>query len=93
MPSQIPPYQPSFIETRFPVSNVSKEGYKERRAAQGQTLTQLGRWWGRKPLIRVRAAIPGLLLPPTDNPQKDREVFLKLLTMDYEGMWARIALK
>ena len=79
----------SFIETQFPVSKVSKESYKERKSAQGQTLTQLGKWWGRKPLILIRAAIMGLLLPATDNPTKDREIFLKLLTMDDEGMWQR----
>ena len=79
----------SFIETQFPVSKVSKESYKERKAVQSQTLTQLGKWWGRKPLILVRAAILGLLLPATDNPTKDREIFLKLLTMDDEGMWQR----
>jgi putative DNA methylase len=79
----------SFIETQFPVSKVSKESFKERTAAQSQTLTQLGKWWGRKPLILVRAAILGLLLPATDYPTKDREIFLKLLTMDDEGMWQR----
>ncbi len=79
----------SFIETQFPVSKVSKESYKERKAVQSQTLTQLGKWWGRKPLILVRAAILGLLLPATDNPTKDREIFLKIMTMDDGGMWQR----
>lgn len=87
----------SFIETQFPVSKLSKESYKERKATNSQTLTGLGKWWGRKPLILVRAAILGLLLPATDNPKKDREVFLRLLTMDSEGLWYRkskqIALK
>lgn len=79
----------SFIETQFPVSKVSKESYKERKAVSGQTLTGLGRWWGRKPLILVRAAILGILMPASDNPVKDREVFLKILTMDQEGLWLR----
>lgn len=79
----------SFIETQFPVSKISKESYKERKAGAGQTLTGLGKWWGRKPLILVRAALLGLLLPSTENPQKDREVFLKLLTMDEDGLWQR----
>jgi len=78
-------FMKSFIETQFPVSKLSKESFKERTAAQSQTLTQLGKWWGRKPLILVRAAILGLLLPATDNPTRDREIFLKLLTMDDEG--------
>jgi putative DNA methylase len=80
---------PSFIEVQFPVSKVSKESYKERKAGAGQTLTGLGKWWGRKPLILVRATILGLLLPATDNPKKDREIFLKILTMDEEGLWLR----
>ncbi len=79
----------SFIETQFPVSKISKESYKERKANYSQTLTGLGKWWGRKPLILVRAAILGLLIPSTDDPKKDRDVFLKLLTMDEEGLWQR----
>ena len=79
----------SFIEVQFPVSKISKESYKERKANLGQTLTGLGKWWGRKPLILVRATILGLLLPATDNPIKDREVYLKLLTMDDEGLYKR----
>lgn len=79
----------SFIECQFPVSKVSKESYKERMANNGQTLTGLGKWWGRKPLILVRATILGLLMPASDNPKKDREIFLKILTMDDEGLWLR----
>ncbi len=87
----------SFIETQFPVSKLSKESYKERKSNYSQTLTGLGKWWGRKPLILVRATILGLLLPASDDPKKDREIFLKILTMDKEGLWQRkskqIALK
>lgn len=79
----------SFIESQFPVSKVSKESYKERKATSGQTLPQLGKWWGRKPLILVRAAVIGLLMPASDDPVRDREIFLKILTMDDEGMWQR----
>jgi adenine-specific DNA methylase len=79
----------SFIETQFPVSKLSKESYKERKAGSGQTLTGLGKWWGRKPLILVRAAILGLLFPASDDPTRDREIFLKILTMDDEGLWRR----
>jgi len=76
---------PSFIESQFPVSPLSKESYKERKAVSGQTLTGLGKWWGRKPLVLVRATILGLLLPSTDDKKKDREIFLKLMTMDADG--------
>lgn len=79
----------TFIETQFPVSLISKESYKERKAGSGQTLTGLGKWWGRKPLILIRASIIGMLMPAGSNPQKDREIFLKILTMDAEGLWQR----
>ena len=63
----------TFIETQFPVSLISKESYKERKAVAGQTLTGLGKWWGRKPLILIRAPILGMLMPASSNPQKDRD--------------------
>ena len=80
---------PTFIETQFPVSRLSKESYKERKANYSQTLTGLGKWWGRKPLIVVRAVILGLLMPASSDPRRDREVFLALLTMDEEGLRRR----
>jgi adenine-specific DNA methylase len=83
------PHDPTFIETQFPVSKLSKESYKERKANYSQTLTGLGKWWGRKPLIMVRAAILGLLMPASGDPKKDREIFLKILTMDEAGLWQR----
>jgi putative DNA methylase len=79
----------SFIETQFPVSKLSKESFKERKANYSQTLTGLGKWWGRKPLILVRAAILGLLFPASDDLRKDRQIFLQILTMDEEGLWRR----
>ena len=63
---------PTFIETQFPIARLSAESYKERKAKNGQTLTRLGKWWGRKPLILVRASILGMLMPASDNPKKDR---------------------
>lgn len=79
----------SFIEKQFPVSKISKESFKERKANNGQTLTGLGKWWGRKPLILVRATILGCLLPATDNSSKDMEMFLRLLSMDVSGLIMR----
>ncbi|HEY9055120.1 MAG TPA: DUF1156 domain-containing protein, partial [Rectinemataceae bacterium] len=81
-------YKP-FIETQFPLARLSLESYKERKANLGQTLTGLGKWWGRKPLILVRASLLGLLMPSSDDPAMDREVFYKILTMDNEGLWKR----
>lgn len=79
----------SFIEKQFPVSKISKESYKERKAGAGQTLTGLGKWWGRKPLILVRATILGCLMPASNNPEKDKEIFLKILSMDNDGLMLR----
>jgi adenine-specific DNA methylase len=85
----IPFSMPTFIETQFPIARLSAESYKERKAGASQTLTGLGKWWGRKPLILVRASILGMLMPASDNHQKDREIFLKILTMDDDGAWQR----
>src|SRR5690625_4094648 len=79
----------SFIEVQFPVAKLSAESYKERKAVAGQTLTGLGKWWGRKPLVLVRAIILGLLMPSSDDPEKDRETFLALMTMDDDGLKQR----
>lgn len=79
----------TFIETQFPVAKLSAEAYKERKANYSQTLTGLGKWWGRKPLVLVRAALLGLLLPVSADPKADLQVFLSLMTMDEEGLWRR----
>jgi putative DNA methylase len=80
---------PAFIETQFPIARLSAESYKERKANNGQTLTRLGKWWGRKPLILVRTSILGMLMPASSDAKKDREIFLKILTMDDAGTWQR----
>jgi len=82
-------YNKAFIEVEFPVSRISKESYKERKAGASQTLTGLGKWWGRKPLVMVRAALLGVLMPVSDDYSKDREIFLKIMTMDEKGLWLR----
>ena len=81
--------QKAFIEEQFPVSLISKESYKERMGGATQTLTCLGNWKGRKPLILVRAALLGMLMPASNDPKQDREIFLKILTMDADGLWQR----
>ncbi|NUB46751.1 DUF1156 domain-containing protein [Fertoebacter nigrum] len=74
---------PAFIERQFPVGRLSAETFKERKAVQSQTLTSLGSYWkGRKPLILVRAVLLGALLPATDEPVADLDIFLKLMGMD-----------
>lgn len=79
----------SFIEKQFPVSKVSKESYKERMSGTGQALTGLGKWWGRKPLVLVRSAIIGSLMPASDNPKRDMDIFLKIMSMDNNGLELR----
>jgi len=78
-----------FIETQFPVAKISMESYKERKAGKSQTIANLGKWWGRKPLILVRAALLGLLMSSSGDAEKDRRIFLILLTMDHEGLRQR----
>jgi putative DNA methylase len=77
------------IERQFPVARLSMESYKERSAKQSQTLTGLGKWWGRKPLVLVRACLLALLIPPSDCAELDRDILLKLMTMDAEGLRRR----
>jgi putative DNA methylase len=80
---------PSFIEAQFPVGRLSEEARKERKAGSGQTLTALGSYWkGRKPLILCRAVVLGALLPATNDPAKDLDIFLKLMAMD-DGAFGR----
>jgi hypothetical protein len=40
-------------------------------------------------LVLVRASILGMLMPASANPKRDREIFLKILTMDDAGTWQR----
>ncbi len=83
---------PALIESVFPAQKVSFESQRERKAGAGQTLTALGSYWkGRKPLILVRAIVLGSLLPPTDDAEKDLEIYEQLLAFD-EGVLARRAL-
>lgn len=81
---------PALIETLFPAQKVSFEAQRERKAGAGQTLTALGSYWkGRKPLILVRAIVLGSLLPRTDDPRGDLEMFEKLMAFDDEGLVRR----
>src|SRR5712664_4698030 len=81
---------PSLIERLLPVQKLSAEAYKEQMAVHGKTLTALGSYWkGRKPLILNKACILGCLLPTTDDPARDLEIFEKLMAMDDESFVAR----
>ncbi|WP_149536629.1 anti-phage-associated DUF1156 domain-containing protein [Siccirubricoccus phaeus] len=81
---------PALIERAFPAQKVGIEAQKERKANTGQTLTILGAYWkGRKPLVLVRACVLAALLPATDDPDGDLEVFEALMGMDDGGMLRR----
>ena len=81
---------PSLIERMLPVQKLSAEAYKEREGKQGKTLTTLGSYWkGRKPLILVRSIVLGSLLPQTDDPEKDLEIFEQLMAFDEGGLARR----
>ncbi len=81
---------PALIERLLPVQKLSAEAYKEQMANVGKTLTALGSYWkGRKPLILNKACILGCLIPATDNPTRDLEIFEKLMAMDDESFAVR----
>ena len=81
---------PTLIEAVFPAQKVSFEAQKERKAQASQTLTALGSFWkGRKPLILVRAIVLGALLPATDDPEQDLDVFERLMAFDEESLARR----
>jgi putative DNA methylase len=81
---------PALIERLLPVQKLSAEAYKEQMAVHGKTLTALGSYWkGRKPLILNKACVLGCLLPATDDPARDLEVFEKLMAMDDESFAIR----
>ena len=81
---------PALIERLLPVQKLSAEAYKEQMAGNGKTLTALGSYWkGRKPLILNKACILGCLLPATDDPARDLEIFEKLMAMDDESFVVR----
>lgn len=81
---------PSLIEQLLPVQKLSAEAYKEQMANIGKTLTSLGSYWkGRKPLILNRACLLGCLLPATERPNRDLEVFEQIMAMDDESFAVR----
>lgn len=80
----------ALIERVFPAQKVGAEAQKERKAGAGQTLTALGSYWkGRKPLVLVRATVLASLLPATDDPEGDLELFEMLMRMDHDGLLRR----
>ncbi len=82
---------PALIERLLPVQKLSAEAYKEQMANQGKTLNALGSYWkGRKPLILAKACVLGCLLPVTDDPARDLEIFEMLMGMDIYSLEKRL---
>jgi putative DNA methylase len=82
--------RPSLIESILPAQKISAEAQKERKAGAGQTLTALGSYWkGRKPLILVKACVLGALLPATNDPAADLDIFEKLMAIDDDAFLRR----
>ena len=72
------------------MQKLSAEAYKEQMAGRGKTLTGLGSYWkGRKPLILAKASVLGCLLPATEHPTRDLEIFEMLMGMDDISFAAR----
>jgi len=83
--------RPALIEVAFPAQKISIEAQAERKAGAGQTLTALGSYWkGRKPLVLVRACLLASLLPATEDPEADLEVFELLMAMDDDAFIDRV---
>jgi putative DNA methylase len=81
---------PALIERLLPVQKLSAEAYKEQMAGSAKTLTGLGTYWkGRKPLVLNKACVLGCLLPATENPARDLEIFEMLMGMDRESFVER----
>ena len=71
---------PALIESLLPVQKLSIDVFKERMANVSQALTAMGSYWkGRKPLVLNQACVLASLLPATDDPIKDLEVFELLM--------------
>lgn len=84
---------PALIESLLPVQKLSIDVFKEREGRQSQTLTSLGSYWkGRKPLVLNRACVLASLLPATNNPVKDLEIFELLMGMDDISLSKRLGL-
>ena len=84
--------QKAFIEVQFPIGPLSLESYKERDAKGAKVLSSLGKWWGAKPLVLVRAIVIGAVFPAAEDPERwadDLEIFMKVMCLDNAGMWKR----
>ncbi len=84
---------PALIESLLPVQKLSIDVFKERMAGPAAILSKIGSYWkGRKPLVLNRACVLASLLPATDDPIGDLEVFESLMGMDDVSLSKRFGL-
>jgi putative DNA methylase len=84
---------PALIESLLPVQKLSVEAYKEQMSLRSKFLAPMASYWkGRKPLILNRACVLASLLPSTNEPLKDLEVFELLMGMDDISISKRLGL-
>lgn len=84
---------PALIESLLPVQKLSIEAYKEQMSLRSKFLAPMASYWkGRKPLVLNRACVLASLLPATDDPIKDLEVFEMLTGMDNVSLSKRLGL-
>jgi hypothetical protein len=85
---------PALIERLLPVQKLSAESYKEQMANSWQDAHRLGQLLeGPQTTDLNKACILGCLLPATDDPARDLEIFEMLMAMDDESFvvrWKRV---
>jgi len=67
----------TFIETTFPIREVSKEGAQEKNIRHGHIST-LHIWWARRPLATSRATIYAALMPVPQDTENEKNFIANL---------------
>ncbi|MBC7077852.1 MAG: DUF1156 domain-containing protein, partial [Synergistales bacterium] len=67
----------TFIETTFPIKEVSEEGAREKNIRHGHIST-LHIWWARRPLAASRATTYAALVPPPVNEKEGKRLVAEL---------------
>jgi len=78
----------SFIESDFPVKEVSGESAREKNIRHGHIST-LHIWWARRPLASSRASIYAALTPEAENEEErlKKSQFIGVFTQEYQKWW------
>ncbi len=78
----------AFIESSFPVKEVSEESAREKNIRHGHIST-LHIWWARRPLASSRASIYAALTPEAENEEErlKKSQFIGVFTQEYQKWW------